>query len=114
LESLVVRTLLIFLWLTAAACASPTLQPVGRWKIFHSDGRPIFVQVSADGRCVSPGENQKGTWKLENGSLTFTWSDGWKDVIQYHQGRLIKLGFGPGVPVSAKAVNQTAAFKLRR
>ena len=108
------RTFLLILCLSAMSWATPALKPVGRWKIFHSDGRPIFVTVSADGRCASSSENQKGSWKLESGQLLLLWSDGWKDVISQYQGRLRKAGYAPGVPITARAVNLTAAFKLSR
>lgn len=103
-------TWMLPLWLWAQ---SP-IEPVGRWKIFHSDGAPIWVEVKADGSCSSDwGKGEKGRWKLDQGSLLLDWSDGWRDIISVEGKGLKKAGYAPGVPLTGKPSNRTAAYKIK-
>ncbi len=95
--------------------AEPQLEPVGRWKIFHSDGKPIWVEVKADGSCRSDwAQGEKGRWKLEKGRLLLDWSDGWRDLIVVEGQQFRKIGYAPGVPLEGKPSNRTAAYKIQK
>lgn len=87
-------------------------KPVGAWRLFHSDGKPLLVFVLEDGTCSSDWEEQQGTWSNKDGRLLLTWSDGWQDLITEEKGLLVKRGFAPKVPLTGKPTNITDAFKL--
>ena len=107
-----------WLWivlLTASLAAQPTIDPVGRWKIFHSDGTPIWVEVRPDGTCTSDwAKGERGRWTLDQGKLLLDWSDGWRDLITVDGQRLRKKGYAPGAPLEGQPSNQTAAYKVKK
>lgn len=87
-------------------------KPVGSWRLFHSDGKPLMVFILEDGSCTSDWEEQQGTWTNKDGRLLLTWSDGWQDLITEEKGLLVKRGFAPKAPLTGKPANTTDAFKL--
>jgi hypothetical protein len=97
---------------SSLAARSSINKPVGSWRLFHSDGKPLMVYVKDDGTCYSDWEEQQGTWSSKDGQLLLTWSDGWQDLITENQGLLRKQGFAPKVPLTGKPANMTEAYKL--
>ena len=112
LLSLGYRHFLLFLLLSASSGAQPIEHAVGKWKIFHGGGQPIFVQVNSDGTAQCRGaEATRGAWKLVGGRLELTWNDGWRDVIVRRGSTYRKLGYGPKHPGQGPPDHETAAFR---
>lgn len=97
---------------TATALSEPIEKPVGNCKIFHGDGRPIFVQVRPNGTAHCRGsEGTQGSWKLVDGRLELQWSDGWRDVVVRVKSTYRKLGYAPGHQGQARPDHETAAYR---
>lgn len=94
------------------ASGLPRLTPVGRWKLFHSDGTPLYVQVYANGKATSSWQGQHGRWSVKNGKLLLEWSDGWKDLIVPTADGYQKSGYAPEADISKPASNHTKAYQL--
>jgi len=107
-----VKKTLLFLALAATAWADP-FNPVGRWKIFHTDGAPILVTLYPNHKAESDWqEGEKGTWLWIEGRLVMRWKDGWRDLITLREGRFEKLGYAPGNRDLKNPSNRTAAYRL--
>lgn len=104
---------LVTLGLGSAAWGQSLQPPQGRWKIFHGDGRPIFVTVLPSGKAMCSGsEATQGHWKLQNGALELVWTDGWRDRIVVEGKGYRKWGYSPTTPSEGPPSHKTAAYRL--
>ena len=107
------KVLILLFILSLPALAEEAIKPLGRWKIFHSDGRPIFVTVLPDGKATCTGaEATEGNWKLNQGRLDLVWSDGWRDLIVVEGKGYRKWGYAPKASLDSPPGNKTAAYKI--
>lgn len=110
-QAMIARTI-FFLCLLTMAWADP-FQPVGRWKLYHTDGSPLLVTLYPNHQARSNWQNgTKGHWRWVEGRLVMRWKDGWRDVVTLRDGRFEKLGYAPGNRDPLAPSNRTVAYKL--
>ena len=104
---------LMLLSLAASAGGEYPFDPVGTWKVAHTDGVPFFITARADGSAASTwGEGEQGGWTFEGERLHFSWTDGWHDFIYREGDGFAKVAFEPGAPLSGTPTNRTTAEKV--
>ena len=106
----------IVLWFAAPAWAGGPypFEPVGIWKVAHSNGAPFHITARADGSASSDwGEGEQGRWAFEGARLHFTWSDGWHDFIFRAGDHFAKVAYEPGAPLTGQPSNRTTADKVK-
>lgn len=107
------RSILLMGLLTALAWGQELPKPEGTWQIAHTDGKPIVLELKADHSATSDwGTGEVGTWLVLDAKLYLDWTDGWRDVIFWQDGQLVKWAWGPGVERTGPPTNKTSARKL--
>ena len=105
--------LLTLLTLTAHAGGEYPFDPVGTWKVAHTDGVPFFITAHADGSAESTwGEGEVGGWAFESERLRFSWTDGWHDFIHRQGNGFAKVAYEPGAPLDGQPTNRTTAERV--
>ena len=88
---------------------------VGAWELHDTDGSVFHVTLAEDGSAKSDwGPGEVGTWKMEGGKVTVSWTDGWHDVLYPDGEGFHKDGYAPGVPLTAQPTNSAPAHKLAK
>ena len=100
------------LLLSSPAVSQASSDFVGLWWVSHGDGAPLQVRIYPDGTAWSDyPANNPGRWRMEEERLICLWADDWKEVFQQAGEGWVKLGFKPGVDVSAPPSNRSRAFR---
>ena len=87
--------------------------PVGTWKVAHTDGVPFYITAHADGSAESTwGPGEQGSWAFEGERLHFSWTDGWHDFIYREGDGFAKVAFEPGAPLDGPVTNRTTAERV--
>jgi hypothetical protein len=95
--------------LVALGCGSPPtppsttakpqqpFDPVGHWKLVHTDGSLFYITLRADGTGRSHWEKgSDGKWRFEGDRLICSWEDGWTDVITRQGDGFVKIAYEKG------------------
>ena len=103
----------LLLWLTALTQAQP--EYVGLWWVAHGDGAPLQIRLYPDGRAWSDyPANNPGRWRLEGDKMICIWADDWKESFRPRLNGFQKLGYKPGVSLTAPPSNVSRAFKASK
>lgn len=87
--------------------------PVGHWKLAHTDKTLFYITLNADGTGFSYWESgSPGNWKFQGDRLVCTWKDGWTDIIFKEGDGFKKFGYEPGKKPEGPPTNTTKAEKV--
>ncbi|MBY0526439.1 MAG: hypothetical protein K2R98_23800 [Gemmataceae bacterium] len=109
------RIALLLLLVVCGCSGKPAapFDPVGHWKLLHTDGKPFYITVKSDGTGTSTwGEGATGTWKFEGERLVLTWTDGWTDVITKDGDGFKKIAYEPGRKPEGAPTNSGKAERI--
>jgi hypothetical protein len=98
---------LLPLVLITVGCAAPTaptptpgptqpFDPVGHWKLLHTDGTIFYITLNPDGTGLSfweKAEGTPGTWRFDGERLVCTWKDKWTDIIFKEGDSFVKIAY---------------------
>lgn len=91
----------------------PPFDPLGHWKLAHTDGTIFYITLKPDGSGHSYWMNgSPGTWKFDGDRLVCSWDDGWTDIIFKEGDGFKKIAYEPGRKPEGKPTNTTKAEKV--
>ena len=95
----------------AQAPTKPPFDPVGRWRMHHTDGSEFAARLAADQTATTNfGGGERGIWRWEGAKVRVMYTDGWDDLLSLEpEGKYTKGGWSPGLDRCGPAANQTAA-----
>lgn len=81
-----------------SGAAGAGFNSVGRWRLFHSDGKGFVVRLAPDQTASSDADGgQRGIWRREGDGIRVIYTDGWDDVLTRGvDGAYRKQAWGPG------------------
>ncbi len=105
---------LLAVLLAGSAAARPPFDPVGRWRMHHTDGSVFFARLAADQSAATDfGGGEHGIWRWEGSGVRILYTDGWDDLLAVDgNGTFSKRGWSPGQDRCGPAENQTVAERL--
>lgn len=98
----------------AARADGHDFNPVGRWRFFHTDGKPFTARLAPDQTAATDfGGGEHGIWRWEGQSVRVIYTDGWDDVLtRSPDRRFTKTGWSPGADRCAQPSNRGPAEHL--
>ena len=88
--------------------------PVGRWRFFHTDGKPFNARLMPDQSATTDfGGGERGIWRWEGQAVRVIYTDGWDDLLSLAlNGGYVKAGWAPNADRCSAPSNRAAAEKL--
>lgn len=88
--------------------------PVGRWRFFHTDGKPFNARLMPDQSASTDfGSGERGIWRWEGQAVRVMYTDGWDDLLSLTaNGGYVKAGWAPDADRCAAPSNRAAAEKV--
>lgn len=89
----------------------PAFDPVGRWKMYHTDGTTFIARLTADQQATTNfGGGEHGIWRPEGNAIRILYTDGWDDLLVRHSDAAFgKRGWAPGDDRCGPSANDTRA-----
>jgi hypothetical protein len=85
---------------------------VGKWRLVDDKGKTsAYFTLTRTGAMKSNAPNVAATWEVVGDEARITWGDGWKDVLRFEKGGVVKLAFGPGASWDDAPANTQKALK---
>jgi len=87
---------------------------VGRWRFFHTDGKPFHVRLAPDQTADSDfATGEQGIWRWEGKAVRIMFTDGWDDVLSMGpDGRFTHAGWAPDTDRCGPSSNRGAGEKV--
>ena len=101
---------------SAQPAARHDFDPVGRWRFFHTDGKPFIARLAADQTAATDfggGDGERGIWRWEGQSVRVIYTDGWDDLLsRTADGHFSKAGWSPEADRCGPPSNRAAAEQI--
>jgi len=70
---------------------------IGQWDVTDGDGSSFTITLNGNGSATSTWENgEEGTWTDGGDHAVVSWTNGWTDRLEAHDGGYRKVATAPG------------------